>query len=250
MRNDPNRHEADRYEPSRYERETRYDPANTRYDPYRYDGHRYESEDESGGSGTAWKAMAAAALAAVAGYALYRSAAGTKHDRQGRSRWRGIHVEESVTIHKPASELYRHWRDLENLAGIMSHVRKVEDLGDGRSRWTADAPAGRQVAWDAELIQDLENERLTWRSVPGADVPNEGSVSFRERSGGRGTEVSVTLMYHPPGGAIGSGLAMLFGQEPSQQVKEDLRVFKQKMEGGAVMGDAHKQPSARTSGNA
>lgn len=205
-------------------------------------------EDSEGGGRTWMMAAAAAAVAAVGGYALFRSATGTKHDRQGRSRWRGIHVEESITINKPVSEIYRHWSRLENLPSIMSHVKKVEDLGNGRTRWTADAPAGQEVTWEAETIQNLENERLTWRSVPGADVPNEGSVSFRERSGGRGTEVHVTLMYHPPGGALAAGLATLFGKEPTQQIKEDLRRFKQQMETGEIVGDSHKQPSGRSGG--
>lgn len=245
MRNDPTL----RRDPNmRYDDDMRYE-ENMRYDPHRYDGHRYMRDQRDSGGGMTWKIAATAALAAVGGYALFRSVAGDKHDRQGRSRWRGIHVEESVTIDAPASKIYGHWRKLENLPSIMSHVRKVEDLGNGRSRWTADAPAGRAVEWEAEMVQDLENERLTWRSVPGSDVPNEGSVAFRERSGGRGTEVHVILMYHPPGGALSAGLATLFGQEPSQQVRDDLRRFKQKMEAGETVGDAYKQPSGRFGGS-
>lgn len=217
-----------------------YDIDQDRYD--RYD------RDDSGG-GMTWKIAAGAALAAVGGYALYRSTMGTQHDRQGRSRWRGIHVEESVTIDRPASEIYKHWRNLENLGDILSHVEKVETLHGDRSRWTAKGPANTKVEWDAEMVQDRENERITWRSVPGADVPNEGSVWFEERSGGRGTEVHVSLMYHPPGGALAAGLASLFGREPHQQVAADLRRFKARMEAGESLGKSHASPSARTSGN-
>ena len=212
-----------------------------------------DDRDRDSGGGKSWMmAAGAAAIAAVGGYALFRSARGTKHDRQGRSRWRGIHVEESVTIHKPASEIYREWRDVENLGHILSHVDKVEKLPNGRSRWTAKGPAHTKVSWEAETVQDLDNERITWRSVPGADVPNEGSVWFQERSGGRGTEMHVSLMYHPPGGALAAGLAALFGEEPHQQIADDLRRFKRKMEAGEHIGEAHKSPSGRsaTSGNA
>lgn len=208
---------------------------------------RFRGEDRDSGGGRSWiMAAGAAAIAAVGGYALYRSARGTKHDRQGRSRWRGIHVEESVTIQKPASEIYRQWSDVENLGHILSHVEKVEKLPDGRSRWTAKGPANTKVEWDAETVQDIENERITWRSAPGADVPNEGSVWFQERSGGRGTEVHVSLMYHPPGGALAAGLASLFGEEPHQQIADDLRSFKRKLEAGESIGDAHKNPSGRS----
>lgn len=222
-----------------------------RADPFgpmgRHEHHgRGEHHDRDGGGGMPWMIAAGAALAAVGGYALYRTTMGTRHDRQGRSRWRGIHVEESVTIQKPASEIYEIWHDLENLGDILSHVEKVETLGEGRSRWTAKGPANTKVTWEAETVQDIENERITWRSVPGSDVPNEGSVWFQERSGGRGTEVHVSLMYHPPGGALAAGLAGLFGEEPHQQISDDLRRFKSRMEAGETIGSAHAKPSGRT----
>ena len=212
--------------------------------------HHQDSHHEGGGARSWRMAAGAAALAAVGGYALFRQASGNKHDRQGRSRWHGIHVEESVTIDKPASEIYREWKDLENLGNILSHVEKVEMRPDGRSHWVAKGPAGAKIEWDAETVQDRANERITWRSVPGADVPNEGSVWFQERSGGRGTEVHVSLMYHPPGGKLAAGLAGLLGEEPHQQIADDLRRFKSRMESGETIGNAHKNPSARTSGNA
>ena len=78
--------------------------------------------------------------------------------------------------------------------------------------------------------------------MEGADVYNAGTVRFMPAPGGRGTEVRVDLEYDPPFGKLGSKVAMLFREEPGQQVQDDLRHFKQVMEiGEIVFSDATKQ---------
>jgi uncharacterized membrane protein len=114
----------------------------------------------------------------------------------------------------------------------MDHLESVTVQDDKRSHWVAKAPAGTTVEWDAEIINEKENELIAWRSLDGADVDNAGSVRFSEATGGRGTVVKVSLEYDPPAGIIGSLIAKLFGEEPSQQVQEDLHRFKQVMETG------------------
>ena len=148
---------------------------------------------------------------------------------------RTIHVRKAITIGKPAEELYRFWRNLENLPRVMRYLESVRKIDDRRSHWTAKAPFNRTVEWDAEITEDQANRRLAWRSLPGADVDNEGSVEFERAPGGRGTVVHVELRYDPPGGVVGATIAKLFGKEPSQQVQEDLRAFKQVMEVGEVV---------------
>lgn len=145
---------------------------------------------------------------------------------------RGIKVEKSVTIDRPASELYSFWRNFQNLPSFMDHLESVTVQDDKRSHWVAKAPAGTTVEWDAEIINEKENQLIAWRSLEGADVDNAGSVRFEEATGGRGTVVKVTLEYNPPGGVVGSLIAKLFGEEPSGQVQEDLRHLKQVMETG------------------
>ncbi|RIK44438.1 MAG: hypothetical protein DCC55_02520 [Chloroflexi bacterium] len=147
----------------------------------------------------------------------------------------GIRVEKSITINRPADEIYQFWRNFENLPRFMSHLESVEVLDEQRSHWRAKAPAGMTVGWDAEIIDDTPGERISWRSLEGADVPNAGSVQFKPATGGRGTVVHVQIEYKPPGGAIGAAIAKLFGQEPEQQVQADLRAFKQVMETGDVV---------------
>jgi uncharacterized membrane protein len=154
---------------------------------------------------------------------------------QAPSESRAIRVRKTITVDRPAEELYRFWRKLENLPRFMRHLESVQEIDERRSHWEARAPLGRTVEWDAEITEDRPNERLAWRSLEDADVPNDGWVAFERASGGRGTVVKVELRYDPPGGAIGATLLRLFGEEPGQQVEDDLRAFKQVMETGEVM---------------
>ena len=147
---------------------------------------------------------------------------------------RGMKVEKSVTINRSPEELYAFWRNFENLPRIMNHLESVQVLGGNRSHWVAKAPAGTSVEWDAELYNEKENELIAWRSLEGSDVDNAGSVHFEKTPGGSGTVVRVVLKYDPPGGALGAAVARLFGENPEQQIDEDLRRFKQLMETGEV----------------
>ena len=146
-----------------------------------------------------------------------------------------VTVSDSITIMKPREELYRFWRDVANLARFMGHVERIDVLSDKRSHWVVRAPMGRTVEWDALIDDERDNERLGWHSVEGADVPNSGAVTFRDAPDGRGTEVHVTLTYEPPGGQLGRAVAWLFGEEPSVQLRDNLRRLKQVMETGEVV---------------
>ena len=148
-------------------------------------------------------------------------------------QWSGaVHVRKSVTINRPAEELYRFWRDFDNLPRFMTHLEEIRKLDDKRSHWKAKGPVGFTFEWDAEITEDRPNERLAWASVPGSSVHSAGSVNFKQRPGGRGTVVEVEMRVDPPGGVIGAKIAKLFGKEPGQQVSDHLRAFKQIMETG------------------
>jgi uncharacterized membrane protein len=140
-----------------------------------------------------------------------------------------IHVVRSITINRSPEVVYHFWRDLENLPRFMAHLEAVKDDGE-TSSWRAKAPAGTSVEWRAEITQDVPNEKLAWRSLEGASVPNRGAVCFKQAPGGRGTVVIVELKYDPPGGALSGLLAKLFGEEPGQQIAGDLRRLKQVLE--------------------
>ncbi|MEJ7714080.1 MAG: SRPBCC family protein [Pyrinomonadaceae bacterium] len=122
-----------------------------------------------------------------------------------------------MTINKSPEELYKYWRSFENLPRFMNHLESVKVTTDKRSHWVAKAPAGTTVEWDAEIINEKENELIAWRSLEGADVDNSGSVRFQRSQGGRGTEVKVEIRYTPPGGILGAAVAKLLEKSPSSR---------------------------------
>jgi uncharacterized membrane protein len=147
---------------------------------------------------------------------------------------RGIHVARAITVQKPREELYRFWRQLENLPQFMYYLERVEAIDDRRSHWVAKGPAGMRVEWDAEIINDVPNETIAWRSLGGSEVDTAGSVRFVDAPGDRGTEVHVVMDYIPPAGRLGHAIARLFGRDPNHEVGEDLRNFKRMMETGDI----------------
>jgi uncharacterized membrane protein len=156
--------------------------------------------------------------------------------RAGRPSEPGdLELTAAVTVRRTPQELYDFWRGLERLPSFMHHLQSVEWLDPARTRWTASAPVKGTVTWDAELVEDVPGEVVAWRSLPGADVDNSGSVRFTPAPGDRGTEVRVHLRYSVPGGRAGALVARLLGEEPHQQVEDDLRRFKQVMETGGVV---------------
>jgi len=183
-----------------------------------------------------WLAMAAVPLAykGVAGHWPRFRNGRADDSRTALSGRRGIEVREVVSLEKPLDEVYQFWRRLENLPRFMRHLEDVTQYGDGRSHWVACGPSGSRFEWDAEIINDVQNKVIGWRSLPNADVVSAGSVNFRSARDGRATEVAVHLQYAPPGGRLGAFAAKLFGKEPSQTIREDLRRLKQVLEAGEI----------------
>ncbi len=153
-----------------------------------------------------------------------------KADRDGIVR-----VRKAVTVDRSLEDTYAFWRNLENLPRFMRHLESVRVIDERRSVWRAWAPGGTTVKWIAEITEDRPNERLAWRSVEGSQVRNAGTVTFTRATGDRGTVVTAELEYDPPAGSVGARIARLFGEEPTQQVPEDLRRFKQVIETGEVV---------------
>ena len=188
-----------------------------------------------------------------ASYMIYRGATGhcVFYQMLGINRsevngHEGIRVERAVTVNRPKEELYQMWRDFENLPRFMEHLElvRVDDRDTGRSHWVARGPLDRRVEWDSEVIEERENELLVWKSLPGSMVESMGRIEFLDAPGGRGTIVRVAMEYNPPGGSLGAAFAKLFGEEPNQQINEDLRHFKQIMEAGEV-ATVQGQPTGR-----
>jgi uncharacterized membrane protein len=141
----------------------------------------------------------------------------------------------TTTVRRSSSEVYEFWRHLENLSRFMAHVDDVRETGGRTTHWTVSAPFDRTVEWDAEIHEDVPNERIGWHSSGDPDVPNRGKVWFVTAPDGESTEVHVLLAYDLPGGSLGKAAAKYFGEEPHQQLDDDLRRFKQVMETGEVV---------------
>lgn len=176
------------------------------------------------------------AAAAVAGIALLDFLSSMQQTRRqpGVAQSGALHIQKSLTINRSPDECYRFWHDFENFPSFMKHLESVQITGENRVHWKARAPAGTSVEWDAELIADQPGQYLAWHSLEGADIDNAGSVRFERAPGGRGTIMRVELEYRPPGGAAGALIAKLFGEEPEQQIDEDLRRFKWLIETGEI----------------
>jgi uncharacterized membrane protein len=145
----------------------------------------------------------------------------------------GIKIEHTITIDRSPQDLYRFWRNLENLPLVMKQLKSVTVLDDRRSHWVADAPAGQVVEWDAVIHNEIPNELIAWRSVDGSEIDHAGSVEFKENPFG-GTDLKVVLNYKPPAGKVGAIVATFFGEEPSQQIEEDLKQFKSMIEASPI----------------
>ncbi len=139
----------------------------------------------------------------------------------------------AATIYKPRREVYAFWRAWHNLPRFARHLKTVEDLGGGKTRWTAEGPQG-PVSWDAETTADVPGERIAWRSVGHADVPNHGEVHFKDAPMDRGTEVVVRLAYDIPYGILGELAARATGNHPEAEIAEAVRRFKAILECGEI----------------
>lgn len=188
-------------------------------------------------------------VGAIGGALIHRGATGhcmvyealgvtTAADDEGRQvsvpYGRGVRVEKAVTINAPPDRIYAFWRNFENLPRFMHNLEAVHVRDSKRSHWVAKGPAGTKVDWEAEIINEVPNELIGWRSVDGSQIDNAGSVHFTPAAGNRGTEVKVVLRYDPPAGKVGATVSRILGEDPAANVQEDLRRLKMLIETGEI----------------
>jgi len=140
----------------------------------------------------------------------------------------------TVTINAPRQALYAFWRDFRNLPLFMENIESVHVFDERRSHWVVKGPADSTVEWDAVIVEDVPGESIAWSTTDEAEVPNSGRIEFHDTTNGRGTQVTVNIVYDPPVGKLGKAVAKLFGREPTVQARQDLRRFKQLMETGEI----------------
>ncbi|MCD0486060.1 SRPBCC family protein [Streptacidiphilus sp. ASG 303] len=180
------------------------------------------------GRGLGRTVAATAAVTAITATDVYAAVTRTRRSTP-------MELTATTTVTRPPDEVHAFWSDLTRLPDFMAHLDEVRVTGPRTSHWRVVAPFGRAVEWDAETTQDVPGRLIAWRSVDGADIDNSGEVRFTPAPGDRGTEIRVTLRYDLPGGALGAAAARYFGEEPHQQLDDDLRRFKQIVETGEVV---------------
>jgi len=177
-------------------------------------------------------------LRGVAGHCRFYDSIGvsTAHtpQRAGVRDQTGHKVEKTISIARPPEEVFRFWRNLENLPEFMKAIESIQILDDRRSHWVVKGPGGRRLEWDAEVVNEHPGEMISWQTLPGADVQSAGTVRFTPTDGGRGTLLRVVLEFRAPGGSLGTGVARLLGRDPAGELERDLDRLKQIIESGDV----------------
>jgi uncharacterized membrane protein len=156
-----------------------------------------------------------------------------------------VHVNAQVEVRKPPHEVFEFWKRLENLPQFMEHLESVERTGATRSHWVARAPLGQTVDWEAQIVSEDQDRRISWRSLEGSEIANAGTVTFEPAGSPDATLIKVQLKYNPPAGKVGAVVASLFGEAPHQQLDQDLARLRDILEARPSTG---AKPAAPESG--
>lgn len=208
------------------------------------------------------RSVRGAAMAAVGGWLLSRALGGRERLRRtlpsqsvlgSESETQpgtagAAEVSRSVIVGESADDLYEIWRDPDRLSEIMGHFAEISEAGEDRLRWTVDGPAGRDVSWETRFVTEQPGEFLHWEAVDDVMVATEGRVRFSPAAGDRGTEVTLTVTFDPPGGSLGQAALERLGVVPEALVGTALGRFKSLAESGEIP-TLEDNPSARGRGD-
>lgn len=158
-----------------------------------------------------------------------------------RSNW--VEIQRSITIHRPRIDVYGEWREPQNQALVWKHFAEITNATDDGAHWRVDAPLGRSLQWETRIVEDHAAELIRWEST-GGDLPNEGTVEFRDAPGEYGTEITLRVRFDPPFGPLGDAAARVFDDAPKLVLAKALRRFKSLVEAGEV-ASTDRNPTAR-----
>jgi len=207
----------------------------------------------AGGALLTWAAMrrcdTVGTLAGVAGAALVARAATNLETKRlvgvGAGR-RAVDLQKTISIDAPVDQVWEFWKNYENFPRFMHHVRDVRPTSvPGQSHWRIEGPAGIPIEYDAVVTQEIPNSIFAWKTVEGSPVEHAGFIHFEPNATG-GTRLHIHMSYNPPGGALGHGVAWLFGADAKHRMDADLARMKTLIETGNPPHDA-AQPSPPTS---
>lgn len=201
-----------------------------------------------GRSNTPVVAAAGALLLAAGGYALFHEARKARRsERQGEDAAATPTAAGSLTVGRGADELYDLWVHPGTVAQTMGHFAELTEAAGDTTRWRVGLPLGRELVYTTQLYDARPGEGVRWASV--GDSPSaSGSVRFSPAPGDRGTVVTLTLEFTPPGGPLGQAAANLFQAVPEGLVGKALRRFKSLAETGEIP-TLERNPSARGPGD-
>jgi uncharacterized membrane protein len=158
-----------------------------------------------------------------------------------------VDVEQSITIGKPAAELWQLWRQPGVLGQIMGHFAEVETSSDGQTTWRIHGPLHQTPEYTTRIVEEREPELLSWRSEAGHGLALQGTLGFKPAPQDLGTELSLRVAFQPPGGSIGRAVVKLLGPAPKLFVQKALRRFKSLAETGQIPS-LERNPAARNDG--
>jgi len=173
------------------------------------------------------------ALLAIGGaFLLYKAVTGARAERRSSSHTLGrdVHLSNSIAIDCPASDLYEFWRDFSNLPRVMGFLERVEPMEGKISHWVARLPAGPALEWDSEVVEDVPNQRLSWRSLEGSDIDTWGTVTFEPSVDQRKTEVSLKLNFNTSSNPTGNTVAHFLRGLEASVLSKNMRKLKAYME--------------------
>ncbi|PUZ23278.1 cyclase/dehydrase [Chitinophaga parva] len=170
----------------------------------------------------------------LGGYLLYRGASGncplTRFFKRSapEQHTRAVNIRTSIVVNRHRAEVYAFWRRLENLPRFMRHLTDVQSITDTHSVWQIHVP-GFEIVWEAEIVRELPNELLSWRSLPDSMIVTAGKVEFLDAPNG-GTELRIMITYRPPAGDVGRAVATMLTPAFRHMVQRDIRQFKDLVE--------------------
>ena len=151
-------------------------------------------------------------------------------------------VEGNIEVQASTQTVYEYWRNLENLPNFMSNIEEVRSTGPDTTHWVVKGPLGARLEFDARTTQDEPNSAIGWNTVDG-NIQTSGQVRFQEL-GPNQTRIDVTMNYaDPPGGKVGE-VASRAVANPKVMMEQDLRNFKDIIEGTATPEEVQQRPSA------
>jgi len=161
--------------------------------------------------------IATAVALAAGGYLL------SKQLKRSRGSAMESTVEESIEVNVPISTAYNQWTQFEDFPKFMDSVHEVHQLDDKHLHWKASV-AGKEKEWDAEITEQIPEDRIAWRSLGG--VKNAGVVTFHKIADDK-TRIMLQMDYDPQSvdEKIGDALGFV-----KMQTKSNLERFKQLVE--------------------